>query len=389
MIGKIVLSLASLIFLPIIQSRNCQVSPSLIENLDLKCVPALLRNEASPSTACILACKSNPLKFKHRCNRDGHWDSEPGSKTCDDIKSCENPWFSWPQWTWKCSLGDLQGSTCFGTCSTNPDVQAKIICQSNESWKHNIDPDQCKAKSLLLVSTGKNSYGNLLSSTEVLDLEDSTSTCQPLVDFVYPVYRAVGGLVFNGIPMLCNGINHEIGSGNCYTLNHNSLKISADLRLYGASVMVNDSIWITGGSANGSELTTSILVNPNGETKQGPDLPIAVRDHCMVGINDNEYFLIGGYPNGNRTFKYNFATEEWTPGPDLLNHRQEHACGLFTDMNDGKRKIIVSGGLGNTPPPYQPTSEILNFHSETETFELGIFILQKKTHKFIIQNSLF
>ena len=122
-------------------------------------------------------------------------------------------------------------------------------------------------------------------------------------------------------------------------------------------------------------MKSSILVLPNGETKPGPDLPIPVKDHCLVGINENEYFLIGGYPEGNRTFKYNFAEGSWTTGPNLLKHRQDHACGLFTDKDDGRRKIIVSGGLSNAPPPYLPTSEILDFQAENANFEYGPSLL--------------
>ena len=356
-------------------ANNCKVSNEVVKNPNLKCVPPLIEAEASPSTVCILPCKSNPIKFKFRCNRNGQWDAEPNGQLCDDLKICENPWLTWTQWTWKCSLGHQQGSTCLGTCSTNPNVQAKMVCKSNGMWVSDTDldnPDRCKMKYLLMVTTGKMSNGTLLDSTEVIDLEDSSSTCQPLPNFVYPVYSAVGGLL-NGSPFICNG-NDDFDK--CCSLTNSNVEISVGLRLFAASIMVNDTLWITGGSAPqqaGSEMKSSILVLPNGETKPGPDLPIPVKDHCLVGINENEYFLIGGYPEGNRTFKYNFAEGSWTTGPNLLKHRQDHACGLFTD--DGRRKIIVSGGLSNAPPPYLPTSEILDFQAENANFEYGPSLL--------------
>ena len=44
----------------------------------LKCVPELSEdNIARPSTVCIMTCKNNPLKFKHRCNINGKWDVDP------------------------------------------------------------------------------------------------------------------------------------------------------------------------------------------------------------------------------------------------------------------------------------------------------------------------
>ena len=372
--GKIS-SLIILVFLYISvgTTKNCKVSNEVFKSPNLKCVPSLLGTEASPSTVCILPCKSNPVKYKFRCNRNGQWDTEPNVQLCDDLKVCKNPWLNWIQWTWKCSLGHQQGSTCIGTCSTNPDVQAKTICQSNGLWNSDTDldnPDHCKMKYLLLVTTGKMSNDTSLDSTEVIDLEDSSSTCQSLPDFAYPVYSAVGGLL-NGSPIICNG-NDDFDK--CYSLTHSNIEISVGLRLFAASVMVNDSLWITGGSAPhqaGSEMNSSILVLPNGETKPGPDLPIPVKDHCLVGINDNEYFLIGGYPEGKRTFKYNFVEGSWTTGPNLQSHRQDHACGLFTDMNDGRREVIVSGGLGTAPPTYQSTSEILDFQIGNASFEYG------------------
>ena len=44
----------------------------------LKCVPELKSdNSASPSTVCVVTCKRNNLRFKHRCNRNGKWDMDP------------------------------------------------------------------------------------------------------------------------------------------------------------------------------------------------------------------------------------------------------------------------------------------------------------------------
>ena len=45
-------------------ANNCKVSNEVVENPNLKCVPPLIEAEASPSTVCILPCKSNPIKFK-------------------------------------------------------------------------------------------------------------------------------------------------------------------------------------------------------------------------------------------------------------------------------------------------------------------------------------
>ena len=122
-------------------SLNCDVQNQISANPDFKCFPDLIDNKAEPSTVCILKCKSNPIKYIHRCNQNGHWDIEPGSKSCNDMKMCMDPKITWTHWTWTCSLGFQQGSRCVGTCNTNLMTQTEIQCEPNGTWKSSINLD--------------------------------------------------------------------------------------------------------------------------------------------------------------------------------------------------------------------------------------------------------
>ena len=47
--------------------------------------------------------------------------------------------------------------------------------------------------------------------SEVIDLLDSNSKCQPLMDFPIQAYSATGGLLQNNQPLICGGYNPFYG----------------------------------------------------------------------------------------------------------------------------------------------------------------------------------
>ena len=129
-----------LFFLHSTFSLNCKV-PDFINPNEYKCYPDLVANEAIPSTICMVTCKKNPIRFKHRCNQNGEWDVPIGLKSCDGIKMCGNPSEIWFHWSWKCTLGYQQGSTCIGTCHTDALTNATIQCHGDGTWKSKTDLD--------------------------------------------------------------------------------------------------------------------------------------------------------------------------------------------------------------------------------------------------------
>jgi len=60
-----------------------------------------------------------------------------------------------------------------------------------------------------------------------------------------------------------------------------------------AAVVINDQLWISGGRNEGL-LNTSEILNANGEWMSGPELPLALADHCLVSLDNDTLLLAGG-----------------------------------------------------------------------------------------------
>ena len=93
----------------------------------------------------------------------------------------------------------------------------------------------------------------------------------------------------------------------------------------------------------------------NGPTiSPGPDLPNALKDHCVV--NSDEWMkavIIGGSIGGmagaiavDSTHIFCFDDQTWSQGPPLMHGRYMHSCGILKDGND--YIIVTAGGIGST-----------------------------------------
>ncbi len=49
------------------------------------------------------------------------------------------------------------------------------------------------------------------------------------------------------------------------------------------------------------------------------------------------------------TYFYDFNTDQWTDGPELLENRHSHACGTIVDAIDESTQIVVASGGVNNP----------------------------------------
>ena len=100
--------------------------------------------------------------------------------------------------------------------------------------------------------------------------------------------------------MLCGGFP---SNGTCYTLSSEQwIKSSSMLerRDYGAaSFRINSGLWVTGGrniiENIGTRRTTEIYNEDDNTWSQSVDLPIEVRNHCLVKINCSHVFMTGGF----------------------------------------------------------------------------------------------
>ena len=84
------------------------------------------------------------------------------------------------------------------------------------------------------------------------------------------------------------------------------------------------------------------------EATEGPELPYEVQAHCLVQLEGDKVFLIGG---GNevyyfkKTLVYKFATQMWTNGPLMTEKRYGVACGKATDLMTDETIVIAAGGV--------------------------------------------
>ena len=86
-------------------------------------------------------------------------------------------------------------------------------------------------------------------------------------------------------------------------------------------------IWITGGLDKNNEIRKSIqLVSLNGIVFEGPGMIEGIYEHCVVALSYKSVMVIGGKTSSNyqynATFLYNFETNLWIRGPELLKGRQ-------------------------------------------------------------------
>ena len=156
---------------------------------------------------------------------------------------------------------------------------------------------------------------------------------------------ATGGLL-DGLPDICGGSNdmiHSIAKDQSKFLGQLSVT-----REYAASVVLsNNTLWVTGGEdQSGNDLKTTEFVTKDGQTSQGPKLPLPLYGHSIVLLNSGAFFLIGGYDGDSSATATHFYEEKkgWRAGPNLKNGRFRHTAGVLTDRVSTKTYIVAVGG---------------------------------------------
>jgi hypothetical protein len=123
-------------------------------------------------------------------------------------------------------------------------------------------------------------------------------------------------------------------------------------RGFSASLTLNSShLWVTGGANGNERLQTSEFVSIGQAAVQGPDLPYAVSEHCLVGVNSSTALLCGGY-NGQDIFNechyMDLEDHSWSQGPSMMTKRALHSCGIFKSAaHQGRNIVIAAGGINN------------------------------------------
>ena len=205
----------------------------------------------------------------------------------------------------------------------------------------------------------------------------SNRKCRPLAKYPMDLMYSAGHLL-NTKPLICGGYAGDSAQLQClfHDLHTDSWKRYASLttsRFWHASVPFKDSLWFSGGLGNYPRelLSSTEFVYGDGSVVQGPALPTARRNHCVVDLLDGRSMIIGGSPTFNEAIIYHHVNHSFTRGPRLLYSRMDHACTLYRSPLHGNRNVVlVSGGLDNNdfPKPIKST-EVLDFTNNTANWE--------------------
>ena len=148
----------------------------------------------------------------------------------------------------------------------------------------------------ILVTAGWD--GNGLSETELVKIDEdgivTTSSCQ-LPDYPSKVYDAKGTfLAQSKSNIVCGGYQ---ATNECYKYDVNEWKKMPPMKIkrydHGMT-STNDMIFVCGGYDDSNERISSCEEFKNGKWNSIQQLPTLANGHCMVSINNETIFSIGG-----------------------------------------------------------------------------------------------
>merc|ERR1712061_47814 len=120
----------------------------------------------------------------------------------------------------------------------------------------------------------------------------------------------------DGLLVVCGGGIHD-GSDHIYSITKDQSKFFGQFsvqRSYAASVVLNNTLWVTGGfDQSGKLLKTTEFVTKDGQTSQGPDLPLALQGHSIVPLKSGAFILIGGYGGDSSATHFYEEKKGWRP----------------------------------------------------------------------------
>ena len=188
--------------------------------------------------------------------------------------------------------------------------------------------------------------------------------------------------------LICGGLidyqfSYEISSNECFILDKYSSKLFAimtEKRAFAASLITNEnSLWVTGGGGEDYLLSSTEYITKNGDTVRGPELPLALAGHTVVGINSTLSMLIGGTSDGQNaidlTYYYDHFNQAWSNGPKLnIGRGFGHGTGTVTDLITKEKLVVVT--CGSTDDEYILQS--------TEILIDGIWVLGNENSKTFV-----
>ena len=206
-----------------------------------------------------------------------------------------------------------------------------------------------------MIVTGTTYPGD--TTTEIIDVIHG-ETCAELADFPMEIAYSVGADL-QGTPVVCGGFPESPpyeSSNKCYQFIQNAWQEFATMnkaRTFAAGIIYDKKFHIFGGNDGSAKKSTEIL-SADGVVIDGPVLPTGVSFHTITSINATLSILSGGgqYDANadisyslDQTWYYNHATQEFKPGPTLLEKRNLHASATIIDKITKANIPVISGGV--------------------------------------------
>ena len=204
------------------------------------------------------------------------------------------------------------------------------------------------------------------TTNEIIDVING-ETCADLADFPMEIGYSVGTNL-QGTPIVCGGHMNSNGvSDKCYQFVEDAWQEFATMnrtRDFAAGIIYDKKFHIFGGWSDGSAEKSTEIVSADGVVIDGPVLPTGVSSHTITSINATVSILSGGGQydanadisySFDQTWYYNHATQEFKPGPTLLEKRNAHASATIIDKITKTNIPVVSGGItmaGNSGNSY-------------------------------------
>ena len=201
----------------------------------------------------------------------------------------------------------------------------------------------------MLVSSGSNGCA-AQDSTEVVDLK--SGKIFSMAPLGRTTFGATGGLL-DGLPVICGGFLdnkiHSIAKDQSKFLG----QLSVTCWDAASVVLSNNTLWVTGGQdLFGNLIKTTELITKDGQTSQGPDLPLPLCGHAIVPLNSGAFILIGGSGGDSSATHFYEEKKGWRPGPNLKKGRWLHTAGVLTDRVSTKQYIVAVGGFARSSLEY-------------------------------------
>ena len=155
----------------------------------------------------------------------------------------------------------------------------------------------------IIIAGGQDGQGNVKNTVEIIDLINPKFKCT-WIDERSARLASFGGILQNK-PMLFGG--SSVSSRDIFIIlkdgivlgsNEETYEYEIEGRTSASSVVLNQSrLWVTGGLYDRNKLNTSQFLSLDQPPEKGPDLPFTLVGHCMVQVDSETIYLMGGFQN--------------------------------------------------------------------------------------------